>query len=214
MNSTANDRTANAASELAALQLWRVGAVRVDFEKQFTLASGRLSPIYINCRVSISDPVLMHLFTSLAHLRCMEDGVRLDVIAGGETAGIPFAAYLAHAISLPMVYVRKQAKTHGIASLIEGQTVEGRHVLLVEDLITDGGSKLHFINALRAAGATVTDALVLLDREQGGESSLRNSGVNLHAVTTLSKLLDVGVAVGHLSSSDRSGLAAYLSTSA
>ena len=181
-------------SNTIALLLWENEAIKVDHEHPFKLASGNFSPIYINCRQVISDPVFMHLFTASARSICSRAKVLSDVIAGGETAGIPFGAYLAQVLSLPFIYVRKAKKGHGIANLIEGGLkVEDKLVLLVEDLITDAGSKLHFINALRKAGAEVEDVLVLFDRKQGGKQTLEKEGIELHALTNLQSALEVAV---------------------
>ncbi|MCK4826010.1 hypothetical protein KA005_60240, partial [bacterium] len=104
-------------SELAALMLWDAEAIMVNLDEPFKLVSGNYSPIYVNCRRVISDPTFMSMFTAIAQLIWKREGIQVNVIAGGETAGIPFAAYLARSLSIPMVYVRKSKKVHGIASL-------------------------------------------------------------------------------------------------
>ncbi|MCB1035775.1 MAG: orotate phosphoribosyltransferase, partial [Acidobacteria bacterium] len=154
--------------EAAALMFWEVEAVRIRLEDPFRLASGNFSPIYINCRRVISEPAFMALFVAAGRTVLERAGVEVEAVAGGETAGIPFAAYLAQGMGRRMLYVRKQAKGYGIASKVEGHVRAGDRVLLVEDLITDGGSKLGFLDALREAGGRVTDGLVLFDRQQGG----------------------------------------------
>ena len=197
------------ARELAALLLWQAGAVRVSVAEPFTLASGRLSPIYVNCRQVISSPTFMQLYPGFARLLCEAAGVRFDAVAGGETAGIPFAAYLARDLGLPMLYVRKKPKGYGLASQVEGSVQAGWKVLLVEDLITDGGSKQGFIDALRAAGAEVSDALVLFDRLQGGAAQLAAQGVRLHAVTDRTAALTVAEASGLLDTGARAAVERY-----
>lgn len=171
---------------------WLAEAVKVNVAEPFELASGNRSPIYINCRLLISDPGFMRLFTETAQAVLASSGVSVDAVAGGETAGIPYAAYLARDSELPMLYVRKQAKGYGIASKVEGRLEPGWRVLLVEDLVTDGGSKLGFIEALRAAGGEVHDALVLFDRQQGGDALLSDHGVTLHSVTDRATTLATG----------------------
>lgn len=190
-------------------QLWRAGAIRVEAERPFELASGNHSPIYVNCRLMISDPEFMRLYTRAARAILESAGVRLDAVAGGETAGIPFAAYLARELDQPMLYVRKKAKGHGVASRVEGRLEPGWRVLLVEDLITDGGSKLGFVEALRAAGATVAEALVLFDRQQGGSESLAAAGVRLYAVADRDTAFRVGEASGSLSATARREVESY-----
>jgi orotate phosphoribosyltransferase len=134
--------------EITSLMLWRSGAIKTNTNKPFRLASGNYSPLYINCRQVISDPVFMDLFCAFSHALITWNGVRTDIVAGGETAGIPFAAYIAQRLGLPMVYVRKKAKEHGVASLVEGSIEQGTTVLLVEDLITDAASKLRFVTGI------------------------------------------------------------------
>jgi orotate phosphoribosyltransferase len=186
-------------SEMAALVLWKEGAIKLNLDQPFTLVSGNLSPIYINCRQVISSPNFMSMFTSFARFLCAASGTYFEVIAGGESAGIPFAAYLAQNMALPMAYVRKSAKEHGIAALVEGRIVAGANVLLVEDLITDAASKMHFITAVRAVGATVKNVLVLFDREQGGAKALQKHNIQLHAITNVSCAVRVARAAGAIS---------------
>ncbi|MEM7357313.1 MAG: orotate phosphoribosyltransferase, partial [Acidobacteriota bacterium] len=185
--------------EAIAFYLWRLEAVRVSPDEPFRLASGNRSPIYVNCRRVISEPGFMQLWSAAALLICEGRGLEIDAIAGGETAGIPFAAYLAPTLARPMVYVRKKAKGYGIASRVEGHLDEGSRVLLVEDLITDGGSKVGFLEAIRAAGGEVHDALVLFDRQQGGSELLAGHGTRLHAVADRATTLAAGQAAGVLS---------------
>jgi orotate phosphoribosyltransferase len=111
---------------------------------------------------------------------------KIDMVAGGETAGIPFAAWIAQRMNLPMLYVRKEPKGFGRLAQIEGHMEEGARVLLVEDLATDGGSKIHFVNALREAGAEVFDAFVVFHYGIFPEStdSLLKIGVRLLELTT------------------------------
>jgi orotate phosphoribosyltransferase len=195
--------------QAVALMLWETGAVQVRPESPFRLASGAASPIYVNCRRVISEPAFMTLFCAAARLICERRGLRFDAVAGGETAGIPFAAYLAAALSKPMVYVRKQPKGHGLASRVEGHLRDGDRVLLVEDLITDGGSKLGFLDALREAGAEVGDVLVLFDRQQGGDEVLSRYGATLHAVADRGVALAVGEAEGRLSAAAAAAVEDY-----
>lgn len=117
---------------------------------------------------------------------------RLDVIAGGETAGIPFAAWIADLLMLPMCYVRKKPKGFGRNARIEGNLEDGQKVILVEDLATDGGSKLDFVNALREAGAECTHAFVIFHYGIFPESmtKLHEAGVTLHALATWHDVVD------------------------
>jgi orotate phosphoribosyltransferase len=204
------EKVLSRAREIAAYLLWDIGAIRVNLDEPFKLVSGNYSPIYINCRQAISFPAFMGLFTAFARAICEHRAIDIDVVAGGETAGIPFAAYVAQTLSRPLIYVRKAKKEHGLASLVEGQLKEGSRVLLVEDLITDAGSKLHFIEAIRTAGGVVNNVLVLFDREQGGGQILEEQGIKLHAVTDMETALTVAKDSGVLTETHVDSVREYL----
>lgn len=197
-------------SRVVALQLWDFGAIKVDLTKPFQLTSGNYSPLYVNCRQLISSPVFVDLFSATARLFRDTLNVRFDVIAGGETAGIPFAAFLARAFGCPMIYVRKGTKSHGLESRVEGVLKPSARVLLVEDLITDGGSKLSFVDGISAAGGVVADAMVVFDRLQGGSQALQKRGIQLHAVTDLDTALAVAEEARLLSANQISAVRDYL----
>ena len=143
-------------ARLTARALLEIGAVHFNAAEPYTLASGLKAPTYIDCRKLISFPrIRATLMDFLAVQTLREAGFEaFDNIAGGETAGIPFAALVAERLALPMTYVRKKPKGYGRNARIEGAMTEGQHVLLVEDLATDGGSKLSFVEAIRETGAT------------------------------------------------------------
>lgn len=168
--------------------LWQIQAVNFSPDEPFTLTSGRKSPVYIDCRRIISFPEARTAITDMA-VALIEREIgrdRLDAVAGGETAGIPFAAWIADRLGLPMLYVRKKPKGFGRMAQIEGDMPEGCRVLLVEDLATDAGSKLAFIEALRAAGARVTDCFVVFHYGifPASTEALKAIGVRLHGLTT------------------------------
>jgi orotate phosphoribosyltransferase len=143
-------------ARLTAGMLLEIGAVHFNAETPFTLASGLPSPTYIDCRKLISYPRIRAVLMDFLSVTVMREAgfEAFDNIAGGETAGIPFAALVAERMALPMSYVRKKPKGYGRDAQIEGEMPEGARVLLVEDLTTDGGSKLKFVDAIRTAGAT------------------------------------------------------------
>ncbi|MFH1009278.1 MAG: orotate phosphoribosyltransferase [Candidatus Latescibacterota bacterium] len=199
---------------LIALQLWELGAIEVNLAEPFRLVSGNYSPLYINCRRLISAPAFVDLFSASARIICDRRGVTFDVIAGGETAGIPFAAFLARAFARPLVYVRKKAKSHGIASRIEGTIRPGDKVLLVEDLITDAGSKLSFIEAIQESGGTVEDVLVVFDRLQGGREALHRHGIRLHSIADIDTALAVAEEIAMLSHDVLASIREYLANPA
>ncbi|MDA8218577.1 MAG: orotate phosphoribosyltransferase [Dehalococcoidales bacterium] len=144
------------AHEAAAILL-RVGAVNINAEEWFTYTSGIKSPIYTDNRLLISFPEeRQRIVTLLAAAADEAVGLdNVDVVAGTATAGIPFAAWLADRLQRPMVYVRGSAKAHGLARQIEGRTAPGERVVVVEDLVTTGGSSLATVDALAAGELTV-----------------------------------------------------------
>ena len=150
-------------ARLSARMLLEIGAVNFRPEEPFILASGLPSPTYIDCRKLISFPrIRATLMDFLAVTVMREAGFEaFDNIAGGETAGIPFAALVAERLALPMTYVRKKPKGYGRNARIEGVMTEGERVLLVEDLTTDGGSKLSFVDAIRETGASCAHTAVI-----------------------------------------------------
>ena len=150
-------------AEQTARMLFEVEAVRFYDGKPFIFTSGWASPVYIDCRRLISFPrVRRQLIEFGASVTLREAGYeQFDAVAGGETAGIPFAAWMADRLMLPMQYVRKKPKGFGRNAQIEGHVAEGQRTLLVEDLATDGGSKVVFCKALREAGARVEHVFVV-----------------------------------------------------
>jgi orotate phosphoribosyltransferase len=168
--------------------LLEIEAIHCRPENPYIFTSGRASPVYIDCRKLISYPEARAKIMSHA-LRAIDRDIgwnKIDVVAGGETAGIPFAAFLAALAKKPMIYVRKQPKGFGRMAQIEGDLKPGKRVLLVEDLATDGGSKLVFIEALKKAEAKVTDCFVIFHYGIFPQSieMLAAGGVKLHALAT------------------------------
>lgn len=151
------------AARLTARMLLDAGAVHFNAAEPFTLASGKPAPTYIDCRRLLGYPRIRSLlmdFLTGALIRSA-GAEAFDVVAGGETAGIPFAALIAERLDLPMAYIRKKPKGYGRNARIEGRLEPGDRVLLIEDLVTDGGSKLGFIEAIREAGGSCAHAGVI-----------------------------------------------------
>ena len=171
-----------------ARMLLDIRAVHFNAVQPYTYASGAKGPTYIDCRKLISYPrIRSALMDFLAATVARDAGYEaFDNIAGGETAGIPFAALVAERMALPMTYVRKKPKGYGRNARIEGVMTEGQRVLLVEDLTTDGGSKLSFVDAIRETGATCghTAVIFFYDIFPGTRDRLAAHGVTLHSLCT------------------------------
>jgi orotate phosphoribosyltransferase len=173
-------------TSLTARMLLQTKALHFNADTPFKFTSGWASPVYVDCRKLISFPQVRSTLMEFA-VATILDGVGFDVIdavAGGETAGIPYAAFLADRLHLPMLYVRKKPKGFGRNAQIEGEPREGDRVLLVEDLSSDGRSKVVFADALRTAGCTVEHAFVVF-----------SYGIFPHAAKVYA---DLGVTLHHL----------------
>ena len=150
-------------ADMTAKMMLEVKAVHFSEGKPFIFTSGWASPVYIDCRKLISYPRVRSTLIDFATATIVRDVgfEQFDTVAGGETAGIPYAAWIADRLSLPMQYVRKKPKGFGRGAQIEGHIEEGARTLLVEDLTTDGRSKVNFCKALRDAGAVVDHVFVM-----------------------------------------------------
>jgi orotate phosphoribosyltransferase len=189
-------------AETTARMLLEVKAVLFFSEKPFIFTSGWASPVYIDCRKLIFYPRIRTQLVDFASGMLARDVgfEQFDVVAGGETAGIPYAAWIAERLGLPMQYVRKKPKGFGRNAQIEGDVREGARTLLVEDLTTDGRSKINFCKALRAAGAVVEHVFVNFYYDIFPESKqvMSELGVRLHHLATWWDVLKVVQQGGYL----------------
>ncbi len=201
-------------ADATAKMLIEVGAVLFNAREPFILTSGRASPVYIDCRKLISFPRIRSTLVDFAASVIVEaagfEGI--DAVAGGETAGIPYAAWIADRLGLPMQYIRKKPKGFGRNAQIEGHLTERHRVLLVEDLATDAGSKVNFCKALREAGATVEHAFVIFHYGIFPQSveTMRGIGVELHSLATWWDVLRVAKHHGYFDASDIDQVEAFL----
>ena len=175
-------------ARLTARMLLETKAVHFNADEPFVLASGKPSPTYIDCRKLISFPRIRSTLMDFLTVTVMRNAgfEAFDNVAGGETAGIPFGAWVAERMALPMTYVRKKPKGYGRNARIEGDMSEGQRVLLVEDLATDGGSKISFVDAIRETGATCAHTAVIFYYGifPQTEKTLGDHGVTLHHLCT------------------------------
>ncbi len=174
--------------------LLRTGSLKFG---TFKLASGILSPYYVDLRIIPSDPEAFRRVINY-YLALVEPNMvkRVQRLAGIPTAGIAYAAVLAFKLSKPFLYVRKEVKEHGRERRIEGLLQPGDKVLVLDDVATTGKNIIEAAEAIRAEGGVVEDAVVLLDRLQGGAVNLRKIDVKLHAFTTMKQIADRLAALG------------------
>ncbi len=178
------------AAEVAA-DLLKIGAIKLSPEKPFTWASGWKSPIYCDNRLSLSYPDVRSKIKTALSLAISNSFDGIDVIAGVATAGIPQGALVAEELGLPFIYVRSKSKGHGLQNMIEGKIEEGQKVLLVEDLVSTGGSSLAAAEALREAGAEVVGMVAIFTYGfQVSEDNFKEKGVDLVVLSDYHHLLD------------------------
>ena len=188
-------------SKKIAEMLLSTESITVYKDKPFVFVSGRISPVYIDCRKLLSFAAEReYIVTALAKMAETDIGLNnIDVVAGGETAGIPYASFVSHIIKKPMIYIRKQPKGYGGTKQIEGILEAGQRVLMVEDLITDGLSKMRFNIGIRGAGAKMTQCLCVFDYASDrlnlheGKINLAKNDIALHVLANWDDVLDTGL---------------------
>lgn len=180
-------------SEIIAEKLIDIESVKFSFENHFTLTSGLKSPVYVDCRKIISFLDEREFIMNEALNYFVKNKIKFDLVAGGETAGIPYAAIISEKIKKPMVYIRKKPKGFGQNQQIEGNFKEKQKAILIEDLATDGGSKVVFVEAMRKAGLIVNDIFVIFyyDIFNLENSVLSKLNVNIHSLCTWKDIISV-----------------------
>lgn len=180
-------------SKTIAEKLIKIGSVQFSFEKYFTLTSGLKSPVYVDCRRIISFVDERDFIMNEAINYFKKNNLQFDLVAGGETAGIPYAAIISEKIKKPMLYIRKKPKGFGKNQQIEGEFQVNDNSILIEDLATDGGSKVIFVEAMRKAGLKVKDIFVIFyyDIFNFEDTVLHELDVKIHALCTWKDIISV-----------------------
>ena len=191
--------------------LLSIGCVNINFKKQFTLTSGKKSPVYVDCRKLISFPkereLIINEMSKQIKSKYKDNST---IIAGGETAGIPYSSFLCQKMKYPMIYIRKSPKGFGKGKLIEGEFKKNTQSILVEDMATDGGSKLHFIKALRQNKLKVKDIYVVFyyGIYPKAKKNISKMKVNLNYLTSWRDILTISP--NYISDKDYKNLKNYL----
>ena len=170
-----------------------IESVKFSFDKPFTLTSGLKSPVYVDCRKIISYVNEREIILNYAIKYFKENKIEFEILAGGETAGIPYAAFFSQILKKPMIYIRKKPKGFGKDKQIEGNYKKKQKAILIEDLATDGGSKIIFIKALREANIQVSDIFVVFyyDIFNINKSPLGSLNVKIHSLCTWKNIISV-----------------------
>ena len=170
-----------------------IESVKFSFENPFTLTSGQKSPVYVDCRKIISFVKERNIILDYAIEYFDENKIEFDLLAGGETAGIPYAAFLSERLQKKMIYVRKKPKGFGKNKQIEGYYENGQKAILIEDLATDGGTKVIFIKTLRNFGLKVSDIFVVFyyDIFNFNKTPLASMNIKIHSLCTWKNIINV-----------------------
>lgn len=193
--------------KLIAGRLLEIEAVSLKPNEPFTWASGLKSPIYCDNRLTLSFPgIRREIATGLKEL-ILEKFPEVEVVAGTATAGIPHAAWVSELLDLPMCYVRSKAKGHGKGNQIEGKVSDGQKVVVVEDLISTGGSVITAVAALREAGCDVLGVVSIFTYElDKGKDMLAHAEILTYSLTDFSTLVEVAEEKGYIKEEDMASL--------
>jgi len=199
----------NSKQKIADLLL-KIGSVNINFKKQFTLTSGKKSPVYVDCRKLISYPKEREVVINEMAKQIKGKYQKSVLVAGGETAGIPYSSFLCQKLKLPMIYIRKKPKGFGKGKLIEGDFKTKSTSILIEDMATDGGSKIHFIQSMRKNKLNVRDIFVIFfyDIYPSAKKNIKKMNVNLNYLTSWNEILEVSQ--NYISDIDHIKLKEYL----
>ena len=190
--------------------LLSIGCVNINFKNKFTLTSGKKSPVYVDCRKLVSFPKEREIIINEMSKQIKSKYKNQIVVAGGETAGIPYSSYISQKLKLPMVYIRKKPKGFGKGKIIEGEFKKKSKSILIEDMATDGGSKIHFINSMRKAELSVRDIFVVFfyDIYPSAKANMKKMKVNLNYLASWKDILEISP--NYISIKDHASLKKYL----
>jgi len=196
--------------KVIASSLLEIGAVTLKPNDPFTWSSGLQSPIYCDNRLTLSYPEVRGKIAGGLQGLIENHFPETEVVAGTATAGIPHAAWVSDRMELPMCYVRSKAKGHGKGNQIEGKVAPGQKVVVVEDLISTGGSVINAVDALREAGCEVLGAVAIFTYElEKGKELVHEAGVEVHSLTNFTTLAEVARERDEISAEELANLAAW-----
>lgn len=194
----------NKTAEKIAKILLDIKAISLNAQNPFRYTSGILSPIYTDCRLLISFPKYRKIVINSYVNAINESGVEFNVVAGTSTAGIPYAAWIANIFNLPMIYVRGAAKEHGKRNQIEGVIKKTQKPIVIEDLISTGGSSIETVNAIRNAGVSVFYIFSIITYGmKKAEDSLKKNNVELISLTDFQTVVQVAEKANYINKENK-----------
>jgi orotate phosphoribosyltransferase len=195
---------------MIAEKLLEIQAVELNLHEPFTWTSGLRSPIYCDNRLTLSYPTVRREIAQGLQKLIQDNFPEVEIIVGTATAGIPHAAWVSELMDLPMCYVRSKPKGHGKGNQIEGRADEGRKVVVVEDLISTGGSVITAVQALREAGCEVLGVVSIFTYGlKKGELLLSEAGINSVSLTNFPTLVEAAIGKGNISCEDQDSLLSW-----
>ncbi|OEH91199.1 orotate phosphoribosyltransferase [Bacillus solimangrovi] len=187
--------------------LLKIGAISLKPSDPFTWSSGMKSPIYCDNRLTLSFPLVRREIANGLEKLVTEQFIECEAVSGTATAGIPHAAWVSDRLGVPMTYVRGKAKGHGKGNQIEGLVKQGQKVVVIEDLISTGGSAIQAVEALRAQGCEVLGiAAIFTYGLEKGKNMLEEADVSAHTLTDFETLIEVAKEEGYISAEELSQL--------
>jgi len=188
-------------------------AVKLSFNPPFTYVSGIKGPIYTDNRVLISFVEARNAIVEALTAAIKENKLKFDYVAGTATAGIPWASFVAYKLGAPMVYIRPKPKDHGTGKQIEGFLEENKRVLVIEDLVTTGGSSLKTVDIIKNEGKCKCDAVLCIFTYglEKSKNAFAEAGIKLFSLTDLDELLDVAIDGKYISADDKAKILEYKS---
>jgi orotate phosphoribosyltransferase len=196
--------------KIIAEKLLEINAVALQPKEPFTWTSGLRSPIYCDNRLTLSYPTVRRAIAQGLQKVIVESYPNVEVIAGTATAGIPHAAWVSELMDLPMCYVRSKAKGHGKGNQIEGKVNVGQKVVVVEDLISTGGSVITAVKALRDAGCEVIGVVSIFTYGlEKGKQEFAKEGIKSVSLTDFATLVEIAIEKGYISENDQESLLAW-----
>ncbi|MFI3228746.1 MAG: orotate phosphoribosyltransferase [Bacillota bacterium] len=212
MNYNINNVDIATVGDKVAEALLKIQAVFLKPQDPFTWASGIKSPIYCDNRLTLSDPAVRHIVEESLATYVKEYFAEAEVVMGTSTAGIPHAAIVSEILDLPMGYVRGSAKAHGRNNQIEGANPTGKKVVVIEDLISTGGSSIEVVETLRASGANVLGIVSIFTYTlKKGVQRLQDAGVINHSLSDINALTTVAVNSGYITAEEKAMVLKFIS---